>query len=74
MSVQAVQTLSRLNRTARGKSDTFVLDFVNDEGRATAVALPGLPAQEASAYLCQYEAPQGVGTAVVFPLVKLPWQ
>lgn len=29
--VQAVQTLSRLNRTAPGKEDTFVLDFVNDE-------------------------------------------
>ena len=29
--VQAVQTLSRLNRTAPGKSRTFVLDFVNDE-------------------------------------------
>ena len=28
--VQAVQTLSRLNRTAKGKEDTFVLDFVND--------------------------------------------
>ena len=28
--VQAVQTLSRLNRTCRGKEDTFVLDFVND--------------------------------------------
>lgn len=28
--VQAVQTLSRLNRTAPGKTDTFVLDFVND--------------------------------------------
>lgn len=28
--VQAVQTLSRLNRTTRGKEDTFVLDFVND--------------------------------------------
>ena len=27
--VQAVQTLSRLNRTTRGKTDTFVLDFVN---------------------------------------------
>ncbi len=27
--VQAVQTLSRLNRTARGKADTFILDFVN---------------------------------------------
>ncbi len=27
--VKAVQTLSRLNRTARGKVDTFVLDFVN---------------------------------------------
>lgn len=29
--VQAVQTLSRLNRTYPGKADTFVLDFVNDE-------------------------------------------
>lgn len=28
--VTAVQTLSRLNRTARGKDTTFVLDFVND--------------------------------------------
>lgn len=27
--VKAVQTLSRLNRIARGKKDTFVLDFVN---------------------------------------------
>lgn len=28
--VRAVQTLSRLNRIAPGKTDTFVLDFVND--------------------------------------------
>jgi type I restriction enzyme R subunit len=28
--VQAVQTLSRLNRIAPGKEETFVLDFVND--------------------------------------------
>ncbi len=28
--VQAVQTLSRLNRVAPGKEDTFVLDFVNE--------------------------------------------
>lgn len=28
--IQAVQTLSRLNRMAPGKGDTFVLDFVND--------------------------------------------
>ena len=27
--IQAVQTLSRLNRTCLGKEDTFVLDFVN---------------------------------------------
>lgn len=27
--IQAVQTLSRLNRTCPGKEDTFVLDFVN---------------------------------------------
>ncbi len=29
--VQAVQTLSRLNRTNPGKEDTFVLDFANEE-------------------------------------------
>ena len=28
--IQAVQTLSRLNRTYPGKEDTFVLDFVNE--------------------------------------------
>ncbi|MHB8698682.1 MAG: type I restriction endonuclease subunit R [Sulfuricaulis sp.] len=28
--IQAVQTLSRLNRMATGKEDTFVLDFFND--------------------------------------------
>lgn len=28
--VAAVQTLSRLNRTEKGKDDTFVLDFAND--------------------------------------------
>ena len=28
--VKAVQTLSRLNRTTKGKVDTFVLDFAND--------------------------------------------
>jgi type I restriction enzyme R subunit len=28
--VQAVQTLSRLNRTHAGKEDTFILDFVNE--------------------------------------------
>ena len=28
--VKAVQTLSRLNRAAPGKEDTFILDFVND--------------------------------------------
>lgn len=27
--VKAVQTLSRLNRTYRGKDDTFILDFIN---------------------------------------------
>lgn len=28
--VKAVQTLSRLNRTTKGKTDTFIMDFVND--------------------------------------------
>ncbi len=28
--VQAIQTLSRLNRTTEGKNETFVLDFVNE--------------------------------------------
>ena len=29
--VKAVQTLSRLNRTCEGKTDTFVLDFINKQ-------------------------------------------
>lgn len=29
--VKAVQTLSRLNRTCRGKHDTFILDFINSK-------------------------------------------
>lgn len=29
--VKAVQTLSRLNRTCEGKTDTFILDFINDK-------------------------------------------
>ncbi|NRD76594.1 type I restriction endonuclease subunit R [Bacillus sp. BRMEA1] len=28
--IKAVQTLSRLNRTCKGKNDTFVLDFLNE--------------------------------------------
>ena len=28
--IQAIQTLSRLNRTCQGKDDTFILDFVNE--------------------------------------------
>ncbi|SER90869.1 type I restriction endonuclease subunit R [Salisediminibacterium halotolerans] len=28
--IKAVQTLSRLNRTCKGKDDTFILDFAND--------------------------------------------
>ncbi len=28
--VKAVQTLSRVNRTTKGKTDTFILDFVNE--------------------------------------------
>lgn len=38
--------------------------------REVQLALPGLPAQEASAYLCQYHSDQGVGTATVFHLHK----
>lgn len=38
--VQAVQTLSRLNRTTRGKTDTFVLDFVNEPAEIYAAFKP----------------------------------
>lgn len=49
--IQAVQTLSRLNRTTRGKTDTFVLDFVND------------PAEIYTAFKPYYEAtPKGDDT------------
>ncbi len=38
--VQAVQTLSRLNRTAPGKTRTFVLDFRNEDGDIFAAFKP----------------------------------
>ena len=38
--VTAVQTLSRLNRTTRGKSSTFVLDFENTENDIKDAFLP----------------------------------
>jgi hypothetical protein len=38
--------------------------------REVQLALPGVPAQQASAYLCQYQAEAGVGTAAVFHLHK----
>ncbi|MEW1834269.1 DEAD/DEAH box helicase family protein [Microbacterium sp. NPDC079995] len=38
--VQAVQTLSRLNRTYPGKDKTFVLDFVNDPQEVLDAFLP----------------------------------
>jgi type I restriction enzyme, R subunit len=38
--IQAVQTLSRLNRTATGKDDTFVLDFVNEPSEILAAFQP----------------------------------
>ena len=38
--VQAVQTLSRLNRTALGKAPPFVLDFVNDPEDTRAAFAP----------------------------------
>jgi type I restriction enzyme R subunit len=38
--VQAVQTLSRLNRTTSGKEDTFVLDFVNESDEIYAAFKP----------------------------------
>lgn len=38
--VQAVQTLSRLNRVYPGKDQTFVLDFVNDPEAVLAAFLP----------------------------------
>ena len=38
--VQAVQTLSRLNRTAAGKQDPFVLDFRNDPEDIAAAFAP----------------------------------
>ena len=38
--IQAVQTLSRLNRTHPGKNDTFVLDFYNEPGEIHAAFQP----------------------------------
>lgn len=38
--------------------------------REVQLALPGVPAQQASAYLCQYRTEAGVGTVAVFHLHK----
>lgn len=38
--IQAIQTLSRLNRTTTGKTDTFVLDFVNQPADIQAAFQP----------------------------------
>lgn len=38
--IQAVQTLSRLNRTCPGKEDTFILDFVNEPDQILAAFQP----------------------------------
>lgn len=38
--------------------------------RDVQLALPGLPAQEATAYLCQHKTPQGIGTIAAFHLHK----
>lgn len=38
--------------------------------REVQLALPGVSAQQASAYLCQYEAEAGIGTVAVFHLHK----
>lgn len=46
--VKAVQTLSRLNRTAQGKIDTFVLDFVNSAEDIQAAFAPYYEATEIS--------------------------
>ena len=47
--VEIVQTLSRLNRTAPGKDETFVIDFVNDPAKCTCARSPsmttGLPSK-----------------------------
>lgn len=45
--VQAVQTLSRLNRTTLGKEDTFVLDFVNEPEEIYAAFKPYFEMTEA---------------------------
>jgi len=49
--VQAVQTLSRLNRTAPGKSRTFILDFANEEDDIFQAFKP-----ETSTHACRRDA------------------
>lgn len=44
--LQAVQTLSRLNRTCAGKEDTFVLDFVNEAEDIRTAFMPYFEATE----------------------------
>jgi len=60
--IQAVQTLSRLNRKAQGKEDTFVMDFVNEREEIFqsfkqyhTVALPGEEADPHKLYDLQHK-------------------
>ncbi len=60
--IQAVQTLSRLNRKAPGKEDTFVMDFVNDREEIFhsfkqyhTVAVPGDEADPHQLYELQHK-------------------
>jgi type I restriction enzyme R subunit len=46
--VQFVQTLSRLNRTCAGKTDTFVLDFANDTAEVVEAFQPFYTSTELS--------------------------
>jgi type I restriction enzyme, R subunit len=67
--VQAVQTLSRLNRTCPGKEDTFVLDFVNDADEIQTAFQPFYEATtvaERADYQQLYDLQHDLDTAQVY--------
>lgn len=67
--VEIVQTLSRLNRTAPGKDETFVIDFVNDPlnvRRAFAMYDDGAAIEEAQDLNVVYEIKEALDAQGLF--------
>jgi type I restriction enzyme R subunit len=63
--VQAVQTLSRLNRVYPGKEQPFVLDFVNDAEKIVAAFAPYYTRTEVARAAPDFDVLYGLQTAIM---------